>query len=298
MSASEILLAAGVAGAGVAVGSISIYVYSRNNSARKSSAGISDRADSGKVSVEDGENESTQSAGASVELKVDAQQFSVREQTRTIPKSELEKSKRELRTLLLEKELVSAALTRLYEAEASKEITKSEREILGAKYVAELKALDDKITKMDAFIQIGDLETLRNQLLQLVEQKIDSIERRIESTRMLAEPLIAEMTRQQQLQPPIPLLKQNSSVDESQRGTPIPDISDMLQNEKPEPRIDPTAEKPIVVTTPVAARVDPPKISPPTTSVDRKRPADKVEDLQREILEALDRLERLDVDSA
>lgn len=287
-----------MAGAGVAVGSISIYVYSRNNSARKSSSEISDPADSGKVSIEDGENGSTQSAGANVELKVDTQQFSVREQTRTIPKSELEKSKRELRTLLLEKELVSAALTRLYEAEASKEITKSEREILGAKYVAELKALDDKITKMDAFIQIGDLETLRNQLLQLVEQKIDSIERRIESTRVLAEPLIAEMTRQQQLQPPIPLLKQNSSVDESQRGTPIPDISDMLQNEKPEPRIDPTVEKPIVVTTPDTARVDPPKISPPTTSVDRKRPADKVEDLQREILEALDRLERLDVDSA
>ena len=36
-----------------------------------------------------------------------------------------------LRTLLLEKELVSAALTRLYEAEAAKEITKDEREIPG-----------------------------------------------------------------------------------------------------------------------------------------------------------------------
>ncbi len=93
----------------------------------------------------------------------------------------------------MEKELVSAALTRLYEAEAAKEITRDEREILGAKYKTELKSLDDRISKIDAFIQIGDLETLRNQLLQLVNQKMEAIEKRIESTKRIAEPLIAEM---------------------------------------------------------------------------------------------------------
>ena len=57
-------------------------------------------------------------------------------QTISIPKERLEKSKRELRTLVLEKELVSAALTRLYEAEVAREITRDEREILGSKYKA------------------------------------------------------------------------------------------------------------------------------------------------------------------
>jgi hypothetical protein len=274
LSASEIIIAAGSAGVGVAVGSVAVYLYSRNNSIQKSEVVETTPAVTEPKDVQPVPSESSSTLLANSN------------QSRSIPKSALEKSKQELRTLTLEKELVSAALTRLYEAEAAKEITKAEREILGAKYVSELKSLDDKITKMDAFIQVGDLETLRNQLLQLVEQKIDAIERRIESTRKLAEPLIAEMTQKQ----PPPVVIQPQSVDETQRGTPVPDISDMLQNEKPEPRIDPIAEQQSVAPTI-------PKAQSTVSALERKRPADKVEELQKELLEALDRLERLDVDS-
>jgi hypothetical protein len=294
LSAVE-FIAAGAAAVGIAAGSFSIYAYSRSNSRQKNSEPLPVLENSVPATTD---NKESGDQGP-VEPGELSPKMIVREQTRTIPKSELERSKRELRTLLLEKELVSAALTRLYEAEAAKEISKSEREILGAKYVAELKALDDKITKMDAFIQIGDLETLRNQLIQLVEEKIESIEKRIDNTRKLAEPLIAEMTRKSQQQsvsvPPVVV----PSVDETQRGTPIPDISDMLQNEKPEPRIDPIAEQPTVVlaTAPTMTRAEIPKMASSPVVVDKKRPADKVEELQREILEALDRLERLDVDN-
>jgi hypothetical protein len=212
--------------------------------------------------------------------------------SRTIPRSELDKSKRELRTLLLEKELVAAALTRLYEAEAAKEITKEEREVLGAKYVSELKSLDNKIGKMDAFIQIGDLETLRNQLLQLVNQKVEAIEKRIESTKRLAEPLIADML-QKQGAPTIPV---PDSVDEKQRGTPIPDISDMLspdqvQEKRLEPEIRPI-EKQVAPTISAANQG-----SPSVGAGDRRKPVDRAEELQKELLEALDRLEKLDVES-
>jgi len=287
LSASEILLAAGTAAAGVAAGSLGVYLYLQGNkpAAGKPESATAEAAPESKQTPESEITENSESKSSSEIL--------LREQTRTIPKSELEKSKRELRTLLVEKELVSAALTRLYEAEAAKEITKSEREVLGAKYVVELKTLDEKISKVDAFIQIGDLESLRNQLLQLVEQKIDAIEKRIESTRKFAEPLIAEMMEREQSTPMV----QSTTVDESQRGTPVPDISDMLQNEKPEPRIDPIAQPPMVTAAPLNPTAAP-KSAPPTPLVERKKPAtDKVEELQKEILEALDRLERLDVDS-
>ncbi len=281
---------------GVAAGSLLIYAYSRGFTDRNETLKTPPPSSSlGEITSSSSEKKQEQSSGENIEHGA-ASELLNRDQIRSIPKSELERSKRELRTLLVEKELVSAALTRLYEAEAAKEITKSEREVLGAKYVAELKVLDDKITKMDAFIQIGDLETLRNQLLQLVEQKIDSIERRIESTRKFAEPLIAEMMNRQQSTPNV--LQQQVSVDETQRGTPVPDISDMLENEKPEPRIDPTAEPQTVVANAPLAPSDPQKILSASVAIDRKKPADKVEELQKEILEALDRLERLDVDSA
>ena len=289
MSASEIIFAAGAAAVGVAVGSFAIYLYTSAGTGRKAGA----ESPAHTMEIEKPTEEKKEAGGNSDNAQISSQLLGI-DQSRSIPRSELEKSKRELRTLIVEKELVSAALTRLYEAEAAKEITKSERELLGAKYVTELKSLDDKIVKMDAFIQIGDLETLRNQLLQLVEEKIDAIEKRIESTKKLAEPLIAEMMSKQGSSPQI---IQPATVDETQRGTPIPDISDMLQNERPEPRIDPVVDQ-----QPIATKVSAPKESPkaPVVSMmgERKRPSDKVEELQREILEALDRLERLDVDSA
>lgn len=289
MSASEFIFAAGAAAVGIAAGSLSIYAYSRNGNREKAS---------GTEQVTNPSKPRSAEVIADQQKISDSQQTSsstkIREYSRTIPKSELEKSKRELRTLLLEKELVSAALTRLYEAEAAKEITKSERDLLGEKYVSELKDLDQKITKMDAFIQIGDLETLRNQLLQLVEQKIDSIDRRIDGTRKLAEPLIMEMTKKEER--PVTIPTKSQSVDETQRGTPVPDISDMLIREKESPV--PAINR---LPTPTAgtAAVEVPKPPPAAAPLieEKKRPADKVEELQREILEALDRLERLDVES-
>ena len=155
--------------------------------------------------------------------------------SRIIPKPYLEKSKKELRTLLLEKELVSAALTRLYEAEAQGEITREERETLGVKYRDELKSLDERILKVDAFIEVGDLETLRDQLVRLVTQKIDSIEKRIESTRRLAEPLIEEIMKRDggsggapksTIAPPLP--RQIFSPPKPR----VPDISDLLTSEE------------------------------------------------------------------
>jgi hypothetical protein len=290
LSASEFIFAAGAAAIGIAAGSLSIYAFSRNNGREKVPITRPVPAENSNSQPERPSN--SPNDGIPSETNA-APRFN--EYERTIPKSELEKSKRELRTLLLEKELVSAALTRLYEAEAAKEITKPEREILGAKYVSELKALDEKITKMDAFIQIGDLETLRNQLLQLVQQKIDSIDRRIDSTRKLAEPLIAEMTRKVDEQISAPLKIQ--SIDETQRGTPIPDISDMLEKEKPESQVSSPPINKLPITAPSEVVVAESKSSSPALISEKKRPADKVEELQREILEALDRLERLDVES-
>ncbi|MDA4129958.1 MAG: hypothetical protein OK457_04230, partial [Thaumarchaeota archaeon] len=185
MSVSEIVLAAGSAAVGVAAGSIAVYFYTRSGTAAKEQVEASPQS----------EKQESKEVGSKDITPVP--RLENMNPSRTIPRSELEKSKRELRTLLLEKELVSAALTRLYEAEVAKEITKDEREVLGAKYVSELRSLDEKVGKMDAFIQIGDLETLRNQLLQLVNQKVEAIEKRIESTKRLAEPLIADLRQRQ-----------------------------------------------------------------------------------------------------
>jgi archaellum component FlaC len=213
---------------------------------------------------------------------------------RIIPKQALEKSKRELRTLLLERELVSAALTRLYEAEAAKEITKDEREIIGAKYREELKALDSKIVGLEAFIEVGDLETLRDQLLRLVSEKIDAIERRIERVKISATPLIkdrVEKTGQ---------VDSNDLVKSEQEKPSVPDISDLLSSPSSLPGQSNLTKEPhpiAAVETTESVASSPQATKSPTKSRKQSNSDGQVEELQKELLEALDRLEKLDVET-
>ncbi len=266
MSLSEIALATGGVALGAAVGSLSVYLYSRRTKSEDNSA-VPQAAE-------------THANFGGIEDKIIQ---------RLIPKPQLEKTKREMRTLLLEKDLVSAALTRLYEAEAAHEITREEREILGLKYREELKALNEKIEKIDAFIEVGDLETLREQLLNLVTQKMDAIEKRIESTRLNAGPLLTEITK--------PAPPKTAPVSPKKEEKPrIPDISDLVQAESNNgshftESFNETREK-----TPEAV-VDEVRSHNGRVSQGKKTNDAEVDQLQKELLEALDRLEKLDIES-
>ncbi len=140
--------------------------------------------------------------------------------------------------------------------------------------------MDEKISKIDAFIQIGDLETLRNQLIQLVDQKMGAIEKRIESTKLVAEPLIAEMLNRAPAQK-IP----TRATDEKAK---VPDISDLLRAET-SPAVS-TADQPAL---PKIEPISPAQIQ----NFSSRKSGEKVEELQKELLEALDRLEKLDVET-
>jgi hypothetical protein len=197
----------------------------------------------------------------------------------------------------LERELVSGALTRLYEAEAAGQITKEEREALAAKYRAELKELDSRIVKIDALVEVGDLETLRDQLLQLINEKVEAIDRRIERVKVVASPLLNE----------VPEIKKKAAVHElyvdGKPKPPIPDISDMLSKPQSSTTEEEKGNKPTVTSPPLIAE---PVIANAITTQAPKAPTPKrresnsdgqVEELQKELLEALDRLEKLDLET-
>lgn len=222
---------------------------------------------------------------------------------RIIPRAQLEKSKKELKTLLLEKELVSAALTRLYEAEAAGDISKEEREVLGAKYRDELRALDSKVVRMDAFIEVGDLETLREQLLQLVSEKIEAIEKRIERTQRAAEPLIKEILEKNALA--THAAKTPVSSTETKSKPQVPDISDLLASKAkstlPTESTAATSSSSVQGAPQEVAlteSISVPEANTRPQSTRRRATSDgQVEELQKELLEALDRLEKLDVEA-
>ena len=88
-----------------------------------------------------------------------------------------------MRTTMIERDLLSSALMKLYEAETEGRITKEEREMISKRYSEQIKDLQSKLKDVELVVEVGELESLRNELLALFEQKVQNIETRLESAR-------------------------------------------------------------------------------------------------------------------
>ena len=96
----------------------------------------------------------------------------------------LELAKKESKTLLLEKELLATALTRVYEAEADGNITKDERAKLSGKYRDQLRTVEERLGDVELHIEVGELERLRDDLINLFNQKMTNIETRLDGAKI------------------------------------------------------------------------------------------------------------------
>lgn len=168
---------------------------------------------------------------------------------RTILKEELEKGKSDYKALKLEKELLAGALTRVFEAEAKGKISKAERDMLVQKYREQIKQVDAKIADLEIVVEVGELENLRSELVNLLETKIAQVERRLDDAR----------ARLEQVKGPPPIIIQEGEK-------PVAEQAEEKKTEKPKP-------------------------SKKEPSVD-----DKVKDVRNEVLEALARLEQMDIE--
>ena len=99
---------------------------------------------------------------------------------RRINRSEMEKARRDLNTVLLEKDLISGALTRVYEAEADGKISRTEREELAVRYKKRLGEVEEKLGDTEITIEVGELERLRDELMNLFEKKMHQIDNRLQ----------------------------------------------------------------------------------------------------------------------
>jgi hypothetical protein len=96
---------------------------------------------------------------------------------------DLEKSRREMRTLLLERDLLSAALTKVYEAENEGKITREEREMIAKRYSSQIRDMESKLSDKELIVEVGELEGLRDELMTLFREKIQNIESRLDQAK-------------------------------------------------------------------------------------------------------------------
>ncbi len=115
----------------------------------------------------------------------------------TVSSADLEKSKREMKTMMVERDLLSASMMRLYEAESEGRITREEREMLSKKYSDQIKDLQSKLKDVELIVEVGELEGLRGELVGLFQQKIENIEGRLEAARQRLGPAAPEPPRKE-----------------------------------------------------------------------------------------------------
>ena len=101
----------------------------------------------------------------------------------SVTTAELERSRREMRTIMVERDLLSSAMMKLYEAETEGRITQEEREMISKRYSDQIKDLQSKLKDVELIVEVGELEGLRNDLVSLFDGKIQNIDARLEVAR-------------------------------------------------------------------------------------------------------------------
>ena len=104
---------------------------------------------------------------------------------RTISPSLYEEAKTRLRVLDLEREILSYAIRRLYEAHAEGRITEEERDRLVEKYRVDLERIKEEIARGESIVALNELERMREEFIRIFSERFDELTRRIEQLRAM-----------------------------------------------------------------------------------------------------------------
>ena len=88
-------------------------------------------------------------------------------------------TKEELQSLQFEKSLISQSITRVYEASYDGKIDLIERDRLLLKYKQQLNSYDKKIADLQSLVDISELADMRNGLVSLIEGRITAIDHKL-----------------------------------------------------------------------------------------------------------------------
>jgi len=99
--------------------------------------------------------------------------------TKSVPSDDATHAKDELRILDLEREILSDAIRKLYEAHAEGKITEQERERLAQTYKARMMTIKEAISKDESLVALHELETMQEDLMKLFSERFDELNAKI-----------------------------------------------------------------------------------------------------------------------
>ncbi|MEM1540492.1 MAG: hypothetical protein QXJ07_03830, partial [Candidatus Bathyarchaeia archaeon] len=106
---------------------------------------------------------------------------------KTVSPEEVARAREELRILDLEREILSDAIRKLYEAHAEGKITEEERDRLAQTYKERMMIVKEAIVKDESLVALHELEVLQEDLIKLFSERFDEISAKIEELRSKVE---------------------------------------------------------------------------------------------------------------
>jgi hypothetical protein len=131
-----------------------------------------------------GENEEKPSKEGVLPPELKGYPFKV---VKSVPQEDASHAKDELRILDLEREILSDAIRRLYEAHAEGKITEQERERLGQTYKSRMMTVKEAISHDESLVALHELETMQEDLMKLFSERFDELSGKIDELRSKAQ---------------------------------------------------------------------------------------------------------------
>ncbi len=103
---------------------------------------------------------------------------------RTITPFDAQKSRKELRSLDVEREILSFGIRRIYEAQAEGKIDEKERDRLAENYKQRMREIKESITEKESVVALHELESMQEDLIKLFNDRFDEINKKIGGLRV------------------------------------------------------------------------------------------------------------------
>jgi hypothetical protein len=143
-------------------------------------------------------------------------------------------AKDELRILELERDILSDAIRRLYEAQAEGKINEQERERLAGTYKARMGTVKESIEKDETIVALHELEGMQEDLMKLFSERFGELSGKVEElrTRIDVKPL-------KEIKIPLPQAEKKEAVEEEEEAEETEGAEERGENEKPKKRKKP-----------------------------------------------------------
>jgi hypothetical protein len=181
--------------------------------------------------------------------------------SKSVQATDASQAKDELRILDLEREILSDAIRKLYEAHAEGKITEQERERLAGTYKARMMTVKDSITKDETVVALHELESMQEDLMKLFSERFGELSSKVEELRSKIDvtPIKEVKVQMPTPQPPAPA----ETEEEGEEG-----------EEKPKKKRKPSEK--------------------PTAKTEAEK---RIEEIQSEVEKVLDRLGQMEIET-